>query len=131
MDYIINGDKPWIPCTCKADTPNANLHSNIQRTEWQTEPDLAAPPATIQENPEAAVAALIKIPVAGPRAAAAVMIIKTPVPVAMGLTPMKMADNCTNPGAIMAVMRARKATRLVIVMTMTMNRYPHVEEPEY
>jgi hypothetical protein len=111
MHYIINGDEPWIPCTCKADTPNANLHSNIPRTEWQTEPDLAAAPATVLENPEAAVAALIKIPAAGPRVAAAAMIIKTPAPVAGGLTPMKMADNSSDPGAIMAVMRARKASR--------------------
>jgi hypothetical protein len=111
MPYIINGDEPWIPWTCKADTPNANLHSNIQRTEWQTETDLAAAPATILENPEAAVATLIKTPVAGPRAAAAAMIIKTPAPVAMELTPMKMADNGTNPGAIMTVTRAWKASR--------------------
>ena len=111
MHYMINGDEPWIPCTCKANTPNANLHSNIQRTEWQTEPDLAAAPTTVLENPEAAMATLIKIPVAGPRAAAAAMIIKTPAPVAMGLTPMKMADNGTNPGAILAVTRARKASR--------------------
>ena len=59
MHYIINGDEPWIPCTCKADTPNANLHSDIQRTEWQAEPDPAAAPATVVENQEAAVAALI------------------------------------------------------------------------
>jgi hypothetical protein len=109
MNYIINCDEPWILCTCKADTPNANLHSNIQRTEWQTEPYLAAAPATVLENPEAAVAALIKIPVAGPRAAAAAMIIKTPAPVAVGLIPMKMVDNGTNPGAIMVVRRARRA----------------------
>jgi len=131
MHYIINGDKQWIPCTCKADTPNANLHSNIQCTEWHTEPDLAAAPATVLENPEAAVAALIKIPVAGPRAAAAVMIIKTPAPAAVGLTPMKMADKGTNPGAIMAVTRARKASRLVLAMTITMKRDPHVKEPAY
>jgi hypothetical protein len=111
MHYIINGDEPWIPCTCKADTPNTNRHSNTQRTEWQTEPDLAAAPAAVVENPVAAVAALIKIPVAGPRAAGAPMIIKTPAPVAVGLTPMKMADNGTNPGAIMAVTGTRKATR--------------------
>ena len=111
MHNIINGDEPWIPCTCKADTPNANLHSNIQHTEWQTEPDLSAAPATVLENPEAAVAALIKIPVAGPRAAAATMIMKTPVPVALGLTPMKMADNGTNPGVIMAVTRGWTASR--------------------
>jgi hypothetical protein len=111
MHYIINGDEPWIPCTCTADTPNGNLHSNIQCTEWQTEPDAAAAPATVLENPESAVATLIKIPVAGPRAATAAMIIKTPASVAVGLTPMKMADNGTNPGAIMAVTRDRKASR--------------------
>jgi hypothetical protein len=111
MHNIINGDEPSIPCTCKADTPNANLHSNIQRTEWQTEPDLAAAPTTVLENREAAVTALIKIPVAGHRAAAAALMIKTPAPVAVGLSPMKMADNGTNPGAIMAGTRARKASR--------------------
>jgi hypothetical protein len=111
MHYIINGDELWIPFTCKADTPDANMQSNIQRTEWQTEPDLAAAPATVLEHPEAAVAALITIPVAGPREAAAAMIIKTPVPVAVGLTPMKMADNCTKLGAIMVVTRGRKASR--------------------
>jgi len=99
MHYIINGDELWIAYTCKADTRNANLHSNIQHTEWQTEPDLAA------------VAALIKIPVAGPRAAAATMIIKTPAPVAVGLTLMKIANNGTNPGAIMVVTRDQKASR--------------------
>jgi len=51
MHYKINGDEPRIPCTCKADTPNANLHSNIQRTEWQMEPDLAAAPTTVLDNP--------------------------------------------------------------------------------
>ena len=111
MHYIINGDEPWIPFTCKADTPNANLHGSIQRTEWQTEPDLAAAPATVPDNPEATVAALIEIPVAGPRAAAATMIIKTPALVAVGLTPMEMAQNGTNPGAIMAVSRPWKASR--------------------
>jgi hypothetical protein len=78
MDYIIKSDEPWIQCTCKGDTPNANLH-NIQRTQWQTEPDLAAAPASILEIPKAAVAAMIKTPVAGPRAAAAAAaMIKTP-----------------------------------------------------
>jgi len=89
MHYMINGDEPWILCTSKADTPNVNLHRNIQCTDRPMEPDLAAAPTTILEIPEAAVAALIKIPVAGPRAAAATMIIKTPVPVAVGLTPKK------------------------------------------
>ena len=56
-------------------------------------------------------AALIKIPVAGPRAAAAAMIIKTLALVAVGLTAMKIANNGTNPGAIMAVTRAQKASR--------------------
>jgi len=59
MHYIINGDEPWILCTCKADTPKANLHSNIQCTEWQAEPNPAAAPATVVDNQEAAVAALI------------------------------------------------------------------------
>ena len=56
-------------------------------------------------------ATLIKIPVAGPRAAAAAMIIKPPAPVAMGLTPMKMADNGTDLRAIIAVTRSWKACR--------------------
>jgi hypothetical protein len=111
MNYIINGDEPWILCTCKANTPNTNLHSNIQRTECQMEPDLAAAPTTVLENSEAAVATLIKIPVAGPRAAAVAMIIKTPAPIVVGLTPMKLADNGTNPGAVMAATEAQKASR--------------------
>jgi hypothetical protein len=111
MHYILNGDEPWIPCTCKPDTPNANLRSNIQHTELQTEPNLHASLATVLENPEAAVAALIKIPLEGPRAATAAMMIKTPAPVAMRLTAMKMADNSTNPGAIMAVTGVQKASR--------------------
>jgi hypothetical protein len=128
MHYIIKGDEPWIQCTCKADTPNANL-LNIQRTQWQTEPDLAAAPARILDIPKAAVAAMIKTPVAGPRAAAAAAaiiktpvagpreeaaaaaIIKTPAPVAMGLTPMEMSGSGTNPGAITAVTRVLKASR--------------------
>ena len=111
MHYVINGDEPWILCTCKANTPNANLHSNIQRTEWQTEPDLTAAHPTVLENLAAAVATLINIPVAGPKAAAAAMIIKTPAPVAVELTPMKMANNSTNLTAIMALTRARKGSR--------------------
>jgi len=110
MHYIINGDEPWIPCTCKADTPNANLHRNIQRTEWQTEADLAAATATVLINPEAAVAARIKLAMVGPRAAAATMIIKTLAPVSVGLTPMTMADNGTYLEAIIAIKRARKAS---------------------
>jgi len=95
------------------------------------EPDRAVAPGTVLENPEAAVATLINIPVAGPRAAAAAMISKAPAPVAVGLAPMKMADNDTNPAAIMAVTRALKASRWVIAMTMMMNRDPHIEEPAY
>jgi hypothetical protein len=128
MHYIIKGDELWIPCTCKADTPNANLH-NIHHTQWQMEPDLAAVPANILEILKAAVAAMIKIPVAGPRAAAAAAaIIKTPVPgpmaaataaamiktmapVAVGLTPMEMSASCTNRGAITAETKATKAIR--------------------
>jgi len=30
---IIHGDKLWFPCTWNADTPNANLHHNIQCTQ--------------------------------------------------------------------------------------------------
>jgi hypothetical protein len=111
MHYIIYSDEPWIACKCEADTPNVNLHSTIQCTEWQMEPDLAAAPATVLENPEAAVAALITIPVAGPRAAAAAMIIQTPAPVAVELTPMKIANYGTNLGAIMVATRAQKASR--------------------
>jgi len=131
MHYIINDNKPWIPCTCEADTPNVNLHSNIQRTEWQTKPDLAAAPSTVLDNPVAAVAALIKIPAAGPSAAAAAVMIKTPASLAIGLTSTKMADDDTNPGAILAVTRPRKASWRVIAITMTMNRNAHVEEPTY
>jgi hypothetical protein len=111
MQYIMNGEEPWIACTCKADLPNTNLHSNIQRIECQTEPDLAAVPVTILENPKVAVAALIKIPEAGHRAAAAAMIIKSWEPVAWGLTPMTAADNGTNLGPIMAATRAQMASR--------------------
>jgi len=58
MHHMILGDEPWIPCTCNGDTPNANRH-NIQRTQWQTEPDLAAAPTSVPEIPEAAVADII------------------------------------------------------------------------
>ena len=64
MHYIIESDDPWIPCTCKADTPNANSHSNIQCTQCQMESYLAAAPATVLENPNSAVAALNIIPFA-------------------------------------------------------------------
>jgi hypothetical protein len=68
------------------------------------EPDLAAAPASILKNPEVSVAAKIKTPVAGPRAAAAAAtIIKTPEPVAVGLTVMKMSNNGINLEVIMPV----------------------------
>ena len=111
MHYITIGDERWIQCTSRADTPNGNLHSNIQCTEWHTKPDLASAPGTFLENPNAAVAALIKILVAGRRAAAATMIMKTLAPVAVAFTPIRMAENGTNPGAIMAVTRAWMASR--------------------
>jgi len=110
MDCIIDCVEPWILCTCKAVTPNANLHSNIQCTEWPTEPDQAAAPATIPHNREAAVAILINFPLEGPRAAGAAMIIKTPAAVAMGLTPLTAAYEGTNPWAIIAVKRAETAS---------------------
>jgi len=108
---------------------NWNTSSWWQCTEWQTEPALAAAPATVVENPYASVAALIKFPVSGPRAGAATMIINTSALVAFGLTPMNMADTGNNSGVIMAVTRARKASRWVIVIVMTMNRNTHFEEP--
>jgi len=131
MHSIINGDELWILWSCKADTHNSNLYSNIQYTECQTEPDLAAAPAAIVETAETAVAALIKIPGAGPRAVTAAMIIKAVAPVDVRLTPMKLANNSTNPGAIRAVTRPRDATRWVIAMTMMMNHVPHVKGPTY
>jgi len=131
MHWIMNGHELWIPRTCKADTPNVNLPSNIQRTEWQREPDLATASATVLKNPAAAVAALIKITVGVPRAAAGTMIIKTPGPVALGHTPVKMAGSGTNPGAMMVATRARKSTRWVIAMAITMNPDPPVEEHQY
>jgi len=131
MHNIIHRDKPWILCTCKADTPKPNLHRNIQPTECQTKPDLAAAPATILENPDAAVAAPIEILVARPRAAAATMANKTLPPVAVGLTTMRMADDGTNLEAIIALTRPRTANRWVIAMTMAMYCDPHVEVPAY
>jgi len=32
MHYILDGEELWIPCIFKADTPNGNLHSNIECT---------------------------------------------------------------------------------------------------
>jgi len=137
MHHKIKSDEPWIQCTAKADTPNANLH-NIQCSPWQTEPDLAAAPASILEIQVAAVAAMIKTPVADPMAAAAAAaIIKTLAPVALGLTPIEMSDSSTKPGVIMAVMRVWKASWWVIgitmtmTMTMTLNRDPHLKDPTY
>jgi len=102
-------DKPWIPCTCKADTPNANLQSNIQCREWPNEPDRATAPETVLENPDVAVGVLIYIPVAGPSAVAVTIIVKTPAPVVVGQTPITMANNGTKTGAIVAEMRASSA----------------------
>jgi len=131
IHYIVHGDELWIPCSCNTDTPNTNLYTNMQHTDWQTERDLAAAPTTVQENPEAAVAALIIIAVAGLRAATAAMIIITLVPVAIGLAPMKMTNHRTNPGAKIVVTKAQKVSRWVIAMTMTINRNPHVEQTAY
>jgi hypothetical protein len=131
MHDITKSDKPWIPCTCIADTPNVNLHSNIQWTQWQMEPDLPAARETVQDNPESALATLIKIPVPGPRAGAAATIINTPAPVGLGLTPMTMVDICTEPVEMMVVMRAGNASRRLIAMMMMMNCDPHVKDPTY
>jgi hypothetical protein len=87
IHYIYNGDSLCILCTCKADTPNTNLHSNIQCTELQKKQHVAAAPRTILDKWEAAVATLIIILVVGHQTAAAPVIIKTPAPVAMGFTP--------------------------------------------
>jgi hypothetical protein len=95
------------------------------------EQDLAAAPATAQENPAAAAAAPIKIPVACPTTAVATMIVQPLAPVAVGLTPTKITDTATKPAATMEVTRPRKASRSVIALTMTMNRDLHVEEPAY
>ena len=109
--YVINGDEQWIPGTCKVDTPHANLH-NIQRRQWQTEPDLVAASTSDLYILQAAVAAMIKTPAACPRAAAAAAtMIKTLAPGAVGLTPMEMSDIGTNPGAIMAETTAVSASR--------------------
>jgi len=92
------------------------------------EPDLAAAPASILKNPEVSVAAKIKTQVAGPRAAAAAAtIIKTPEPVAVGLTVMKMSNNGINLGVTGAWM----ASRWVIAMTRMMNCNSHIEDPVY
>jgi len=131
MHYIVNREQPWVPGTSKANTPNANLPSNMQCIKWQTEPDLAAAPSTVLVYQEAQVAVQINNPVAGPRAAAATMIIKTPAPVAIGLTPMNLADNCTNLGVMMAVTRAQKTSRWVIAVAMTMSSHLHIEEQSY
>jgi len=110
MHYIIKYDEPWIPCTCNVDTRNANLH-NLQHTRLQADSDVAAAPAHDLEIPEAAVAAIINTPVAGPWVApVAAAMIKTPPPVAVGLTPITMSNGGTTPEGIMAVMRAWKAS---------------------
>jgi len=93
--------------------------------------DPAAAPSTIPENPEATVTTLIKIPVAGPRTAAATKIIKTLAQVAMVPIPVELANNSTILGAILPVIRARKTSRWVIAMMMTMNHYHHAKEPTW
>ena len=133
MHYIIKSDEMGILCTCKVDTPNADLH-NILPTQLQTEPDLAAVPSSVLEIPEATFAAMIATPVASPWvAAAAAAIIKTLVRVAMGLTRMEMCNSGTNPGAITVVMGARMASRcaMAMAMTMTMNHDLHDKDPTY
>jgi hypothetical protein len=111
MYYIINGDEQWIGVHAKPIHPMQTCTCHIQCTEWQIELDLTAAPATILQNPEAAVAALSNIPLACPRAAAASIINNPPAPIAVGLTVIKMAVNGTNPRAIMVVIRAQDATR--------------------
>jgi len=88
-----------------------NLHINMQPTQWQMEPHLAAPDITVSDSPEAEVVAQIKLPVAGPRGATAGMIIKTPAPLAGGLRPMLMADTGPNLGGMMALTSAGMASR--------------------
>ena len=110
----MNSDKPWISCTCNADLPNANLHSIIQLTQCQMESDLAVAPPTVVEHLEAAVAALMKIPVAGRRIAEATTITKTLPHVAVVLIAIDLAalaDNSTIPGATLPVTRARNVSR--------------------
>jgi len=34
VQYRMDSDEPWIPCTFNADLHNAYLHSIIQLTEW-------------------------------------------------------------------------------------------------
>ena len=88
MDNILNRDKSRNPCICKVDTSDPNQH-NILCQQLQTVPDLAAAPTSIQNIPEAAVVAMIKTPVADPRAAAAAApMIKSQVPVSMEITPI-------------------------------------------
>jgi hypothetical protein len=55
---------------------------------------------------------MINTPVAGPReAAAAATMIKTPAPLAIGLTSMKMSASGTNPGAITVLTRDQKGSK--------------------
>lgn len=131
MHYKIHYEGQWDPCTCTANTPNSNLPSNKQCTQWQTEPDLAVAAATILANQEAAGAMLITNPVAGLRAAGATMIIKSPAPVAIVLTPVNMADNNSNLGTMRVIMRAEKTSRQVIGLPIMMSRHPHVKEHAY
>ena len=122
MNYILNSDKQWILCTCKANTPNTNLHSNIQNTALETEQNVAAAPPTILEHSKTAVAAPIKILMSGPCTAAAVIIIITLVLVAVGLISITIGMNGSHVHIIVAGQSARKATRCVIPMIMIINR---------
>lgn len=124
MNPILNSDIPRNLCTCKANTPNTNLHGNIQNTALDTEPNLATAPPTILQHSKTAVAALIKLLMAGPWTAAAVMIIITPVPVAVGHISITMGVNGSHLHIQVAVQSARKATRRVIPMIMIINCNP-------
>jgi hypothetical protein len=115
----------------KADTPNKSLHSNIPYTQRQTELVLAATPATVPEYLEASVAALIYIPVADFRASSAPMKIKNPVPVAMGLTPINLANNGTNQEAMIAIAGAYNTCGYVIEIIIMMNCNTHIKQPAY
>jgi len=96
------------------------------------EPDLAATPTRGPDMPEAAVAAIIQTPVTVPKVVeAAASMINTLAPEAVGVTPREIANSGTNPAPIMAATRARKASRWMNALHMTINRYPHVQDPAY
>ena len=92
---------------------------------------MAAAPTTSLEDTAAAVAEQHWFRVAGPWAAVATMIIKTPALVAVGIMQMNMADDGTNPGVIMANTTAQTSRRCVAGMTVTMNPNPHIEKPTW